>query len=116
MPSLTPAISYLMIHVAPGSCDFHWRGNLFDRIYEYFHQSSRYFPGRLTPAAEDKTCQALWMYARQQSRLADTETEISKTWYIYGSENHVGMIEFEGASCRKDNDCRCCRLRDCDTC
>jgi len=75
----------------PGACSFHWRGNLFYRIYEYFKHNSSYFPGRLTPEAEAKICEVMWFYAQSESFLADAATEPYKTWQFWSSENHTAQ-------------------------
>lgn len=71
--------------------NFHWRGNLFYRIYKYFYHDSEYFPQRLTSESEAAICDIFWEWAHSKSKVADTEIESSKTWYVWGSENHDAM-------------------------
>lgn len=69
----------------------HWPGNIIVRVYEYFNANSSYFPGRLTPAAAEAIRSVLWAWAKGESRLEDAERVVSRTWYIWGSENHDCM-------------------------
>ena len=75
----------------PSACSLHWNQNLFFRIYEYFSQDSEYFPGRLSPQAEDAICQVMWFWAQSESHLEDADIENSRTWWLWGSENHDAM-------------------------
>ena len=69
----------------------HWCGNIMGRTYEYFHANSSYFPGRLTPAAEAAICEVFWAWAQGESEVAEAETAVSRTWFIWASENHDMM-------------------------
>jgi hypothetical protein len=85
--------------------DFHWYGNLFFRIYKYFGHDSAYFPGRLTSEAESAICDIFWEWAKTESKVTDAETAVSKTWYIWGSENHDAMKDttcYSAAAILKD--------------
>jgi len=67
---------------------FHWRGNLFYRLYKFFGQDSACYPGRLTPEAQAAICDVFWNWAKRESRIADAEVALSRTWYLRDSENH----------------------------
>lgn len=56
------------------------------RIYCLFNQNSPFFPGRLTPTAEQKILAAYWAWAGTYAKIADANP--AKTWYFYGTENH----------------------------
>ena len=66
----------------------HWNGNLFFRIYRYFAHDSKYFPGRLTPAAEAKICEFFWQWAKSRSKISHADIDAYQTWSCWGSENH----------------------------
>ncbi|MFI4911051.1 MAG: hypothetical protein ACIAQZ_05235 [Sedimentisphaeraceae bacterium JB056] len=70
---------------------FHWRGNVYYRIYKYFNSNSDYFPGRLTPAAEAAICDIFWNWAKYKSVLTDADYSQTDTWLYWGSENHDAM-------------------------
>ena len=74
----------------PASYDesFHWHGNLFYRMYKYFAHDSLYFPGRLTPAAEEAICDIFWQWAKYKSKIIFTDHSQNDTWVYWGSENH----------------------------
>jgi hypothetical protein len=85
--------------------DFHWRGNLFFRIYRFFAHDSQYYPGRLTPAAEAKICEVLWAWAQSNSKISDANVNTYNTWSYWGSENHDMMHDstaWSAASILKD--------------
>jgi hypothetical protein len=85
--------------------NFHWRGNLFFRIYRFFAHDSHYCPGRLTPAAEAKICEVLWTWAKSRSKISDADINIYQTWSYWGSENHDMMRDstaWSAASILKD--------------
>lgn len=71
--------------------DFHWKGNHLVRIYEFFANDSKYFPGRLTADSEAKICELLYDWANTKTTINDAETEVSRTWIIWGSENHCSQ-------------------------
>ncbi len=85
--------------------NFHWRGNLFFRLYRFFAHDSQYYPGRLTPAAEAKICEALWTWAKSHSKISEADINIYQTWSYWGSENHDMMRDstaWSAASILKD--------------
>ncbi len=75
---------------APATYDehFHWNGNLFYRIYKFFAHDSLYFPGRLTPAAQEAIYDIFWQWAKHKSKIKFTDHSQSDTWVYWGSENH----------------------------
>jgi hypothetical protein len=75
----------------PCKCELHWNINLFFRIYELFGSQSKYYPARLSPAAEQKIVDVMWFWLESNSRVSDTNTAQSKSWYIWESENHDAM-------------------------
>lgn len=66
--------------------DFHWNACLFERICFLFGKSSRYFPGRMDPVAEEAVMDMLWQWAAPRCRLEMTLPE--RDWWQWGSENH----------------------------
>jgi|GEM_PF-299731 len=85
---------------------FHWRGNLFYRIYKFFGHDSDYYPGRLSLAAEDAIFDIFWHWAKHDSELVHADTANSKTWFLWGSENHDAMrktTSYSAADILKDN-------------
>ncbi len=70
---------------------FHWRGNLFYRIYKFFYHGSEYFPGRLTPEAEDAIRDVFWHWAKYKSTISEADFSQTQTWAYWGSENHDAM-------------------------
>jgi hypothetical protein len=85
------SVSINQIGGTPRSCDPHIdqsRNNLalayLIRAYALYNSTSTYFPGRLTPAAENNLVAQMWAYARPYARLS----EAPNTWNIYDSENH----------------------------
>ena len=83
----------------------HWKGNLFFRIYRFFAHDSKYFPGRLTPAAEAKICEFFWEWAKSRSKISHADIDAYQTWSYWGSENHDGQRKttaWSAASILKD--------------
>jgi hypothetical protein len=75
--------------------NFHWHSEMALRLIEMFGQNGTKSPGLLKPETEDKILEAVWLYAKrlQEDQVgantkAEADHEISKTWYIYESENH----------------------------
>lgn len=56
------------------------------RILYLFHARSPHFPGRLKPDTEAAMKEALWMWVRGESRIADTGPE--DQFLLLGTENH----------------------------
>jgi hypothetical protein len=72
--------------IAKGEERFHWLAPLLIRIYELFHARSRYFPGRLTPQAEEGIRRVLWEYASVKCEKQFYTPQ--RVWWCWGSENH----------------------------
>lgn len=65
---------------------FHWNGYLLARIYFYFSSSSRYFPGRMSAAAENAVLQMLWDWLLTECAIEYADpADVHLAW---GSENH----------------------------
>lgn len=83
----------------------HWKGNLFFRIYRFFAQDSKYYPGRLSKEAEAKICKFFWEWAKSRSRIDRADIKAYQTWSYWGSENHDAQrfsCCWSGASILKD--------------
>lgn len=75
--------------------NFHWHSEMALRLIEFFGQKGIKTAGLISHETEDKIFEAVWHYAkrRQEDQVgantkAEADHEISKTWYIYESENH----------------------------
>ena len=75
----------------PSDCSLHWNVNLFFRMYEFFNSASSHYPSRLSPQAEQRIVDVMWFWLDGNSLVANTETQQSKSWYIWESENHDAM-------------------------
>ena len=77
---------------------FHWHAYIQQRIYFLFGSRSRFFPGRMSTAAEDAILEMLWEWASTRCRLEMTRPE--RDWWIWGSENHhiMAWASFWGAA------------------
>jgi hypothetical protein len=69
----------------------HWHGNLWVRIHELFAADSRYFPGRLTPVAEQTIRALLWEWASRVGHAKTADLATWNSWKIWESENHSAM-------------------------
>jgi hypothetical protein len=67
---------------------FHWHSEMLLRLIELYGAKGARARGLLTPEAEAKMMEAVWQYARRNSKLADAETARSLTWHVRESENH----------------------------
>jgi len=65
---------------------FHWYAYLLARIYFLFNRDSKFFPGRLSPEAEDAILDILWEWTHVVCRLNMVAPE--RDWWKWGSENH----------------------------
>lgn len=76
----------------------HWHAYIQQRIYFLFGAESRFFPGRMSPAAEQAIVEMLWEWAAPRCRLEMTRPE--RDWWIWGSENHhiMAWASFWGAA------------------
>lgn len=68
--------------------NFHWTSHQFLRCWEFGHDGNTWFDTRLTPATETRILELIWAYGSRESKLSDAETTVSRTWYVWGSENH----------------------------
>ncbi len=67
---------------------FYWAADVNTRLMEFYGAGGSIAPGRLTPDSEAVAHEAMWAFAAEHSRLADTEYERNKTWHVWESENH----------------------------
>ncbi len=65
---------------------FHWHAYIQERIYFLFGSRSEFFPGRMSPEAEEAILEMLWQWASTRCRLEMTLPE--RDWWVWGSENH----------------------------
>lgn len=70
----------------PKLADFHWHAFMLERIYFLFNSKSRFFPMRMSPAAEKALVEMLWTWAGPNLSLEMTLPE--RDWWVWGSENH----------------------------
>ena len=70
---------------------FHWHADIVMRLIEMYGTDGAKNAGRLTPQTEELCLKPIWEYARKCSWLGKAETKQSRTWSIYGSENHHAM-------------------------
>jgi len=85
---------------------FHWTGSELCRIYEFFGHDGSRTPGLLTAQTESIIFEMMWQWAKQVSRISNTEILNSQTWYIKESENHDAMGDMTAwgfAKILKDN-------------
>ena len=68
------------------------RGSL--RIYYLFHDTSRFFPGRLEKDVQAKLEELFFNYGCYKSKVA--RADLKNIWHIHGSENH-DMMDFSNA-------------------
>ncbi|MBT5832150.1 MAG: hypothetical protein HOH77_18330 [Candidatus Latescibacteria bacterium] len=71
---------------------FHWHIEVIFGLIERYGTNGTLTPGRLTPQTETKILEPAWLYAKSHSKLNDAETELSKTWHVWESENHHVQI------------------------
>jgi len=70
---------------------FHWHADIVMRLIEMYGTNGSKHPGRITPETEAIVLKPIWRYAKMCSALDKAEYKQSKTWHIYGSENHHAM-------------------------
>lgn len=70
---------------------FHWHADIVMRLIELYGPQGRLHPGRLTKETADFVLQPVWTYANRCHWPEKTETEKSKTWHLFSSENHHVM-------------------------
>ena len=67
---------------------FYWAADVLCRLVEFFGTEGTLAPGRLAPETEEEMLEMMWLYCRDNSRLADADVARSRTWHIHESENH----------------------------
>lgn len=70
---------------------FHWHAETVLRLIEMYGRDGTHRPGRITEPTERRSLEAVWLYVKSCSRLDKADTEQSRTWDVYGSENHHAM-------------------------
>lgn len=78
--------------------DFHWHAYLQERIYFLFSAQSDFFPGRMSPAAENAVLEMLWDWAAPNCKIGMADPAYIN--YHWGSENHhlQAWVSFWGAA------------------
>lgn len=71
---------------------FHWHIEVVFGLIERYGTQGTVTPGLLTAQTETKLLEPAWQYAKSHSKLSDAETELSKTWHVWESENHHVQI------------------------
>jgi hypothetical protein len=66
-----------------------WQMRTWNRIYQLFHDKSRFHPGRLDKKAQAMIEQMFWLYVGKMSRFE--RAGLKHVWSIHGSENHEMM-------------------------
>ncbi|MEQ8849180.1 hypothetical protein [Botrimarina sp.] len=75
-------------------CDrdsFHWHAEIVLRLLEMYGPRGAVDAGRISEATESWLLKYMWVYTKKCSWLGKAEYEASRTWDIYGSENHHAM-------------------------
>lgn len=67
---------------------FYWNADVTLRLIEFYGRAGTRAPGRLSAEAEDAALEMFWLWAKENSRLKDSETQKSQTWDVWESENH----------------------------
>jgi hypothetical protein len=66
-----------------------WQLRTWNRIYQLFHDKSKFYPGRLDGKTQAMIEQMFWLYVGKMSRFE--RAGLSHVWSIHGSENHEMM-------------------------
>lgn len=85
---------------------FHWHAEMVMRLIEMYGTKGIKEVGLITKETEALALKPIWIYVRQFSRLEKAEYKQSKTWHIYGSENHHLMdvtVHWHFAKIAKDH-------------
>ena len=69
---------------------FHWHAEIVMRLIEMYGTHGTAHAGRVTAETEQVALKPIWIYAKK-AWLGKAEWRTSKTWYLYGSENHHAM-------------------------
>jgi hypothetical protein len=70
---------------------FHWHADIVMRLIEMYGTHGTKRAGLLTPETEAMVLKPIWLYAQELSSLEKADHVRSKTWHLYGSENHHAM-------------------------
>ena len=68
--------------------NFYWSMDTLCRIVEFYGREGSRRAGQLSPEAEDAALEMMWLWAKENSALAEAEWRESKTWRVLRSENH----------------------------
>ena len=66
-----------------------WQMRTWNRLYQLFHDQSRFFPGRLDGETQAVVERMFWLYVGKMSRFE--RAGLNHAWSIHGSENHEMM-------------------------
>ena len=70
---------------------FHWHAEIVMRLIEEYGPSGSKVKGLLSKQTRDIVLKPIWLYVKKVSNKEKYETNKSKTWHIYESENHHAM-------------------------
>lgn len=66
-----------------------WQMRTWNRLYQLFHDQSRFYPGRLDGQTQAVVERMFWLYVSKMSRFE--RAGLDHVWSIHGSENHEMM-------------------------
>ncbi|MBT5061178.1 MAG: rhamnogalacturonan acetylesterase [Verrucomicrobia bacterium] len=66
-----------------------WQMRTWNRVYQLFHDKSRFYPGRLDAETQAVVERMFWLYVIKMSRFE--RAGLDHVWSIHGSENHEMM-------------------------
>jgi pectinesterase len=66
-----------------------WQMRTWNRLYQLFHDQSRFYPGRLDAKTQAVVERMFWLYVSKMSRFE--RAGLDHVWSIHGSENHEMM-------------------------
>ena len=66
-----------------------WQMRTWNRLYQLFHDQSRFYPGRLDGETQAVVERMFWLYVCKMSRFE--RADLDHVWSIHGSENHEMM-------------------------
>jgi lysophospholipase L1-like esterase len=66
-----------------------WQMRTWNRLYQLFHDQSRFYPGRLDGETQAVVERMFWLYVSKMSRFE--RAGLDHVWSIHGSENHEMM-------------------------
>jgi hypothetical protein len=66
-----------------------WQMRTWNRLYQLFHDKSRFYPGRLDGDAQGMIEEMFWLYVSKMSHFE--RAGLDHVWSIHGSENHEMM-------------------------